>query len=55
MMGRRQKLNGGAEWDALYGRGIYCYLSRAGVLRYIKRGMNKRERRMGKMECKKYT
>ena len=55
MMGRRQKIKSGAEYDALYGRGIYCYLSRAGVLRFIKRGMWRRERRAAKMDCKKYT
>jgi hypothetical protein len=45
MKGRKQQLKGGSEWDVLYGRAHYCYLSRAGVARSIKRGMNKRERK----------
>lgn len=52
MMGRRQKLIDGGEFDVVYSKGIYCYLSRAGVRRKIKRKMNKRERREAKLKLR---
>jgi hypothetical protein len=43
------KLKGGSEYDTFsYGRQIYCYLSRSGVAKSIKRGYNKRFRKEGK-------
>lgn len=49
MMGRKQKLKGGDEYDVVCGwRGWYCYLKRAGVCKAIKRKMNKRARREAK-------
>lgn len=44
-MGHRTPSMTATEWDVLYGRGIYCYLKRAGVKSSIKRGMRRRERR----------
>jgi len=42
----KQKLKGGAEFDWVGSwRKFYCYLSRAGVGKKIKRQMNKRFRR----------
>ena len=49
MMGRKQKLKGGDEYDVVCGwRGWYCYLKRAGVCKAIKRKMNNRARREAK-------
>jgi hypothetical protein len=50
---RRIKMKGGAEYDALhrYSRGIYCYLTRSKTAKKIKRGYNKRFRRVGKEEA----
>lgn len=36
----------GAEYDVLYGRRIYCYLTRAGATSSIKRQMRRRLRRL---------
>lgn len=47
MMGHRQELKGGDEWDVLYGRRHYCYLHRAGVASSIKRKMRRRDRHDG--------
>lgn len=47
------KMNGGEEWDALTkARKYYCYLTRSGVAKKIKRGYNKRFRKEGKDETK---
>ena len=49
MMGRKQKLKGGDEYDVVCGwRGGYCYLKRAGVCKAIKRKMNRRSRHEAK-------
>mgnify|MGYP003680160237 CR=1 FL=1 len=45
MMGRKQKLKGGCEYDVVFRwRGWFCYLERAGVCKSIKKKMNKRAR-----------
>ena len=42
----RIKIKGGAEYDARTdAKGLYCYLSRSGVAKKIKRGYNKRLRK----------
>lgn len=51
MMGHRQKLKDGFEWDVLFGRKHYCYLQRAGAASSIKRRMRRRDRRDGKHEA----
>ena len=49
MMGRKQTLKGGDEYDVVAGmRRWYCYLQRAGVAKSIKKKMNKRSRRDAK-------
>jgi hypothetical protein len=46
MMGHREKMRGGAEWDAFSrkARRIVCYLHNTKALRKIKRGFWKRQR-----------
>lgn len=50
--GRRQTLKGGSEYDVTVKgwRRVYCYLSRAGVAKKIKRKMNKRARQEAKKQ-----
>ena len=49
MMGRKQTLKGGDEYDVVGGwRKLYCYLQRAGAVKSIKKKMNRRARRDGK-------
>ena len=47
MMGRRMRLAGADEWDAVSkkARKLLCYLSKAGITKRIKQTMNRRERR----------
>ena len=46
MMGTRQKLKSGMEYDYIYARGIYCYLiNNAKLKRWIKRCLSKRRRK----------
>ena len=50
MKKERIPLKGGAEWDALtYARKWYCYLTKPGVAKSIKKGYNKRFRKKGKL------
>tara|TARA_Y100001951_G_C11097897_1_gene160352 strand:- start:191 stop:370 length:180 start_codon:yes stop_codon:yes gene_type:complete len=45
MMGRKQKLKGGDEYDVTSSwRKVMCYLQRAGAVKSIKKKMNKRDR-----------
>jgi len=45
-MGHKEKLKGGAEFDVVSKwRHYLCYLSRPGVVKSIKRQMNKRHRK----------
>ena len=45
MMGRKQKLKGGGEYDVTSNwRKVMCYLQRAGAVKSIKKKMNKRDR-----------
>jgi hypothetical protein len=49
MMGRKQKLKGGDEYDVVGGwRKLMCYLQRAGVTKSIKQKMNRRYRHEAK-------
>jgi len=53
MMGIRQKLKGGAEYDLIYGRKMYCYLNNHNnSRRSIKRGMSRRRRKIAKCEIR---
>ena len=54
MMGRKQKLKGGDEYDVVGSwRKWFCYLQRAGATKSIKKKMNKRARKEAKR--KMYT
>lgn len=54
MMGRRQKLKSGDEWDAIGGwKKYYAYLQKAGVRKAIKQLMNRRERRQNKQQIRR--
>lgn len=46
MMGHREKMRGGAEYDAFsrVARKLYCYLHNTKALKKIKRGFWKRQR-----------
>tara|TARA_R110000744_G_scaffold11441_5_gene34659 strand:+ start:369 stop:563 length:195 start_codon:yes stop_codon:yes gene_type:complete len=51
MMGRKQKLKGGDEYDVLGGwRRWHCYLQRAGAVKTIKKKMNRRDRHDAKLK-----
>jgi hypothetical protein len=53
-MGRKQKPINGLEQDVLYGRHYLCYMdNRPGLVRWVKRKMNKRYRQELKEETKK--
>jgi len=53
MMGHREPLKGGAEWDVLTGwRKVYAYTDKPGVCKSIKRGYNKRIRRQATMQIR---
>jgi len=49
MMGHREKLKGGDEWDAVCARHIYCYLARAHAAKRIKQKMTRRNRHADKI------
>lgn len=50
MKKERIPLKGGAEYDALTkARKYYCYLTKPGVTKSIKKGYNKRFRQKGKV------
>lgn len=53
MMGTRQLLKGGAEYDVVTRwRRVLCYTTRAGVCRKIKRQMARRRRREARALCR---
>jgi trans-aconitate methyltransferase len=52
--GRKQKLINGLEMDVIHGRHYFCYMdNRPGLVRWVKRKMNKRYRQELKEETKK--
>ncbi len=52
----RRHIRTWAEEDAYTSwRKLYCYLSRAGAVKSIKRGTHRRERREGKAEIREQT
>lgn len=55
MMGRRQQLKSGDEWDAVYARKKLCVFEKAGVARKTKRRMNKRWRKEGRWEAREVS
>jgi hypothetical protein len=49
MMGNRQKLKTGAEYDFIFSRRLYCYMANNNKLKkWIKRQLSKRRRRENK-------
>ncbi len=51
MMGHKQKLNSGDEYDVVSRwRKLLCYCQRAGVTSKIKRKLNRRDRQQAKLE-----
>ncbi len=52
MMGHREKLKGGDEWDVVSPRArkILCYTSHAGICKAIKKKMNRRARKNARRE-----
>jgi hypothetical protein len=56
MMGRKQQLKDGLEYDVVFGRGVYCYLvNHHNIVKWVKRKMNKRLRRKYKKELNEYS
>ena len=54
MMGNKQKLKSGIEYDVIYDRGLYCYLvNRPHLIKWTKRQLSKRRRREAKQTLKK--
>lgn len=49
MMGHKEKLKSGAEYDVIFDRGIYCYLLNSTAAHKIKKQMTRRNRRQAKM------
>jgi hypothetical protein len=50
-----RRIVGGGEQDAYTGwRKVMCYLQRAGVVKKIKRGTHKRERREARREIERW-
>lgn len=54
MMGHKEKLKSGLELDVIYQKQILCYLKNyPGIVRYVKRSMNKRTRQKAKKDLHK--
>jgi hypothetical protein len=53
MMGRRQKLKSGDDYDFLYWRRVLCVFDKAGVSQKNKRRLNKRWRKDLKKELER--
>lgn len=47
MMGIKQKLKTAEEFDVVYAKGKYCYLSKSKIKSRIKKQMRKRRRKEG--------
>lgn len=45
MMGHREKLKSGAEYDAIYKVPLKVYDNNTGLRKYVKKQINRRERR----------
>lgn len=53
MMGHREKLKNGLEFDIIFERHILCYLKNIpGIVRFGKRSMNRRTRKQAKKEIR---
>lgn len=55
MMGHRDKLKDGYEWDLIYSKTYHCYMKNiSGISKYIKNKINRRGRRKSKLDLKEY-
>ena len=55
MMGHKDRLTDGYEWDLLYGKQYYCYMHNiSGIAKYIKNKINRRDRYKAKRELNNY-
>jgi hypothetical protein len=55
MMGHKDRLIDGYEWDLLYGKQYHCYMSNiSGIAKYIKNKINRRDRHKAKKELRSY-
>ncbi|MCH8517481.1 MAG: hypothetical protein LAT68_14240 [Cyclobacteriaceae bacterium] len=53
MMGTRQELKHGDEWDVVYARHVYCYLrNRPSTVRDAKRRLRRRRRHEARKELR---
>ena len=53
MMGHKDKLKSGMEYDVIFARKIYCYLfNNSKLKRFAKNAINRRNRRKAKLELK---
>jgi len=53
MMGHRDRLKTGMEYDVIFARRIYCYLfNNSKLKRFVKNAINRRNRRKAKLELK---
>jgi hypothetical protein len=53
MMGHKDRLKDGYEYDLVYGKQYYCYMKNiSGIAKYIKNKINRRSRRNAKKELR---
>jgi len=53
MMGHRDRLKTGMEYDVIFARRIYCYLfNNSKLKRFAKNAINRRSRKKAKMDLK---
>ena len=53
MMGHKDRLIDGYEYDLVYGKQYYCYMSNiSGISKYIKNKINRRDRRNAKKDLR---
>ncbi len=51
MMGHKDRLISGMEYDVIFARRIYCYLvNNSKLTRYVKKSINRRDRKKAKLE-----
>jgi hypothetical protein len=55
MMGNKQRLKNGLEYDVIYAKSKYCYLANLPhLVRWTKKVLSKRRRRDAKKELREY-
>jgi len=54
MMGHKDKLKSGMEFDVIFARKIYCYLkNNYKLIKYVKKSINRRNRQNSRLEINK--